>query len=116
MTPFTVLPSRKPDDEKPMSPMTTPTTTRVPVGRNASTALRSTAGTPVVSRPYWVPLPVISRTAAVTSVVVFALIVCVAPSSLASARRLSCRSTAMIVVQPAIFAAINPARPTAPAP
>ena len=38
--------------------------------------------------------------------------VCVAPSSRASVNRLGSRSTAMIGSQPAIRAAINPARPT----
>ena len=37
--------------------------------------------------------------------------VCVAPSSRASARRCSCTSTAMIGSQPAIFAAIMPGKP-----
>ena len=41
--------------------------------------------------------------------------VCVAPSSLASASLESCRSIAAIVVAPAMRAAMTAARPTAPA-
>src|SRR5919197_675473 len=61
------------------------------------------------------PAPV-SFLMSATAFVPALLIVWVAPSSRASASRLSCTSTALIGSQPATLAAIRPDRPTAPTP
>src|SRR5580693_7060629 len=92
-----------------------PTRMQVPRPRSPSTASRNTAGTADVSSAKSVPPPVILRISASVSAPRLSS-ACVAPSSRASASRLGSRSTAMIGSQPAIRAAINPARPTPPTP
>ena len=88
---------------------------QVPRGASASTALRITEARPVVSRAKSDPRPVNAMISAVASALDES-IVCVAPSSSATASRLASISTPMIVVAPTTFAAMMAESPTDPVP